>query len=264
MASDTESTMRLQNKTALITGAARGLGASVARLFHAEGANLVLADVLDDEAGALARTLGSRALALHLDVGDEQGWTGVVRRTVEQYGGLHVLVNNAGIYRVKPLLETSTDDYLKIVRINQVGCFLGMRLCAEPMRAAGGGSIVNIASTAGLEGVAGALPYTASKHAVVGMTRAAALELAASQIRVNVVCPGGMATPLLVESLGMPLDALMKMDIPWNPLRRMGHPDEIAKAVLFLASDESSYATGSVVTIDGGLMAGIPSASQSQ
>jgi 3alpha(or 20beta)-hydroxysteroid dehydrogenase len=162
---------------------------------------------------------------------------------------------------VKPLLETSTDDYLKVIRINQVGCFLGMRTCAEAMRAAGGGAIINIASTAGLEGVAGALPYTASKHAVVGMTRAAALELAPWKIRVNVVCPGGMATPLLVESLGMPLDKLTTMDIPWNPMRRMGHPDEIAKAALFLATDDSSYATGSVVTIDGGLMAGIPSAS---
>jgi 3alpha(or 20beta)-hydroxysteroid dehydrogenase len=256
--------MRLQGKTALVTGAARGLGASVARLFHAEGANVVLADVLDDEAGALAKSLGSRALALRLDVGDEQGWTDAVQRTLGQYGALHVLVNNAGIYRVKPLLETSTDEYLRIVRINQVGCFIGMRVCAEAMRAAGGGSIVNIASTAGLEGIAGAVPYAASKHAVVGMTRSAALELAAAKIRVNVVCPGGMATPLLVESLGMPLDELTKMDVPWNPMRRMGHPDEIAKAVLFLASDEASYATGSVVTIDGGLMAGVPSASQPQ
>jgi 3alpha(or 20beta)-hydroxysteroid dehydrogenase len=139
-----------------------------------------------------------------------------------------------------------------------------MRACVEPMRAAGGGSIINIASTAGIEGVAGALPYTASKHAVVGMTRAAALELAAYRIRVNVVCPGGMATPLLVESLGLPLETLTTMDIPWNPLRRLGHPDEIARAALFLASDDSSYATGSVFVIDGGLTAGIASASSEQ
>ena len=252
--------MRLNGKTAIVTGAARGLGASVAKLFHSEGANVVLADVLADEAAALAKSLGSRTLVLELDVGNEQAWSKAVERTVAQFGALNVLVNNAGIYRVKPLLNTSTDDYLKVVRINQVGCFLGIRTCAPALTAAGGGSIINIASTAGLEGVAGALPYTASKHAVVGMTRAAALELAASKIRVNVVCPGGMATPLLVESLGMPLETLTTMDIPWNPLRRMGHPDEIAKAVLFLASDESSYATGSVVTIDGGLTAGIPSA----
>jgi 3alpha(or 20beta)-hydroxysteroid dehydrogenase len=252
--------MRLQGKTALVTGAARGLGASVAKLFHSEGANVVLADVLLDEAAALAKSLGSRTLALGLDVGDERAWSKAVERTVAQFGALHVLVNNAGIYRVKPLLETSTDDYLKVVRINQLGTFLGMRSCAPALTAAGGGSIINIASTAGLEGLGGALPYTASKHAVVGMTRAAALELAAAKIRVNVVCPGGMATPLLVESLGMPLDELTKMDVPWNPMRRMGHPDEIAKAVLFLASDEASYATGSVVTIDGGLMAGVPSA----
>jgi 3alpha(or 20beta)-hydroxysteroid dehydrogenase len=256
--------MRLQGRTAIVTGAARGLGASVARLFHREGANVVLADVLDDEAAALARELGSRAWPLHLDVADEAAWKNAVRQTAAQFGALHVLVNNAGIYRVKPLLETATDDYLAVVRINQVGCFLGIRLCAEAMQAAGGGSIVNIASTAGLEGVGGALAYTASKHAVVGMTRAAALELAAARIRVNVVCPGGMATPLLAESFGMPLEQVTTLDVPWNPLRRMGHPDEVAKAVLFLASDEASYATGSVVTIDGGLTAGIPSAGNTQ
>jgi 3alpha(or 20beta)-hydroxysteroid dehydrogenase len=252
--------MRLNGKTAIVTGAARGLGASIARLFHREGANVVVADILEDEAGAHATSLGARALALRLDVGDEQAWSDAVQRTVGKFGALQVLVNNAGIYRVKPLLETTTDDYLKIVRINQLGCFLGMRACAPAIRAAGGGSIINIASTAGLEGIAGALPYTASKHAVVGMTRAAALELAAANIRVNVVCPGGMATPLLAESMQMPLEALTKMETPWNPMRRMGHPDEIAGAALFLASGESAYATGSVITIDGGLTAGIPSA----
>jgi len=251
---------RLPGRTALITGAARGLGASVAQLFHAEGANVVIADVRDDEATALAAKLGPRALAVHLDVSSETEWTSALERTREAFGALHVLVNNAGIFRVKPMRETSTDEYLLVVRINQLGCFLGMRACVEPMRAAGGGSIINIASTAGIEGVAGALPYTASKHAVVGMTRAAALELAALKIRVNVVCPGGMATPLLVESLGVPLETLTTMDTPWNPLRRMGHPDEIARTALFLASEDSSYATGSVFVIDGGLTAGVPSA----
>jgi len=251
---------RLHGRTALVTGAARGLGASVAQLFHAEGANVVIADVRDDEAIALAAKLGSRALAVHLDVSSETEWTSALERTREAFGALHILVNNAGIFRVKPMRETSTDEYLLVVRINQLGCFLGMRACVEPMRAAGGGSIINIASTAGIEGVAGALPYTASKHAVVGMTRAAALELAALKIRVNVVCPGGMATPLLVESLGVPLETLTTMDTPWNPLRRMGHPDEIAGTALFLASDDSSYATGSVFVIDGGLTAGVPSA----
>jgi 3alpha(or 20beta)-hydroxysteroid dehydrogenase len=255
---------RLHGKTTLVTGAARGLGASVARLFHAEGANVVVADVLDDEAASLANALGERALAVHLDVASETEWSRAIARTVQAFGGLHVLVNNAGIYRVKPLAETTADEYLHVIRINQLGCFLGMRACIEPLNAAGGGSIINIASTAGLEGIAGALPYTASKHAVVGMTRAAALELAAHRIRVNVVCPGGMATPLLVESLGLPLETLTTMDIPWNPLRRMGHPDEIAKAALFLASDESSYATGAVFVIDGGLTAGVPSAGGDQ
>jgi 3alpha(or 20beta)-hydroxysteroid dehydrogenase len=168
-----------------------------------------------------------------------------------------VLVNNAGVYRTKPLAETTADDYMHVIRINQLSCFLGMRSCLAAMRDSGGGSIVNIASTAGLEGVASALPYTASKHAVVGMTRAASLELAQHRIRVNAVCPGGMATPLLAESLNMSIDALIAMPTPWNPMGRMGHPDEIAGAVLHLASAESSYTTGAAFVVDGGLMAGV-------
>jgi len=254
---------RLNGRTAIVTGAARGLGASVARLFHREGANVVLADVRDDECGALAASLGERAVTAHLDVADEIQWARVIDDTRRGFGALHVLVNNAGIYRTRPMAETSADEYMQVIRINQLGCFLGMRASVEAMRASGGGSIVNIASTAGIEGVATALPYTASKHAVVGMTRAASLELAQHRIRVNAVCPGGMATPLLAESLNMSIDALIAMPTPWNPLGRMGHPDEIAGVVLHLASAESSYTTGAVFVVDGGLTAGIPgSASQ--
>ena len=254
---------RLAGRTAIVTGAARGLGASVAKLFHAEGANVVLADVRDDECSALSASLGQRAYAVHLDVADEKQWTQVVDDTRRRFGALHILINNAGIYRTKPFSETSADDYMLVIRINQLGCFLGMRGAIDAMRASGGGSIVNVASTAGLEGVASALPYTASKHAVVGMTRAASLELAQHRIRVNAVCPGGMATPLLAESMHMSLDALLAMPTPWNPMGRMGHPDEIAGAVLYLASAESSYTTGAGFVVDGGLMAGIPSSSPS-
>jgi 3alpha(or 20beta)-hydroxysteroid dehydrogenase len=249
---------RLAGRTAIVTGAARGLGASVARLFHREGANVVATDVRDDEGRALVAALGERAHYVRLDVADETSWTHALEATRRQFGALHVLVNNAGIFRTKPMLETSADDYLQVIRINQLGCFLGMRIAAEAMRATGGGSIVNIASTAGIEGVAGALPYTASKHALVGMTRTAALELAQYRIRVNAVCPGGMATPLLAESLGTSIDALLAMQTPWNPLGRMSHPDEIAGAVLYLAGDESSYTTGAAFVIDGGLTAGVP------
>jgi 3alpha(or 20beta)-hydroxysteroid dehydrogenase len=247
---------RLDRKVAIVTGGSRGLGASIVRLFHKEGALVVVADVRDSEGKALAASLGERAHYLHLDVTSEQEWADAVVGTRAHFGPPRLLVNNAGIYRVKPLEELSVDEYMLVIRINQLGCFLGMRACVAAMREAGGGSIVNIASTAGLEGIAHALPYTASKHAVVGMTRAAALELAASGIRINAVCPGGMATPLIAESLNLPVETLAKMDTPWNPMRRMGHPDEVAATVLFLASDDSSYTTGSVVVADGGLMAG--------
>jgi 3alpha(or 20beta)-hydroxysteroid dehydrogenase len=201
---------RLAGRTAIITGAARGLGASLASLFHHEGANVVLADVRDDECTALAMSLGERAHAAHLDVADEGQWTRLIDDTRRWFGALHVLVNNAGVYRTKPLAETTADDYMHVIRINQLSCFLGMRSCAAAMRDSGGGSIVNIASTAGLEGVASALPYTASKHAVVGMTRAASLELAQHRIRVNAVCPEAWRRTL-AESLNMSIDALIAM-----------------------------------------------------
>jgi 3alpha(or 20beta)-hydroxysteroid dehydrogenase len=247
---------RLAGKVAIVTGGSRGLGASIVRLFHKEGAQVVVADVRDGEGKALVASLGERAHYRHLDVTSEQEWADVVAATRAHFGPPRLLVNNAGIYRVKPLEEVSVDEYMLVIRINQLGCFLGMRACVAAMREAGGGSIVNVASTAGLEGVEHALPYTASKHAVVGMTRAAALELAPSGIRVNAVCPGGMATLLVAESLNVPVEMLAKMHTPWNPMGRMGHPDEVAATALFLASDDSSYTTGSVLVADGGLMAG--------
>ena len=248
---------RLKTKTALITGASRGMGASIARLFHKEGANVVLADVRDDEGKAVAAELGGRAHYVHLDVSSEQDWREAVEQTVGRFGGLNVLVNNAGLYRVRPVMETTTDEFMLLVRVNQLGPFLGMRTCCAAMRAAGGGTVVNLASTAGTEAVMNALAYTATKHAVIGMTRAAALEFAAFGIRVNAVCPGGVATPLLAESFAVPLAEIEKMDVSAVPMRRMGRPDEIAAAALFLASEESSYVTGSAFVVDGGLTAGI-------
>jgi len=223
---------RLNDRVFLVSGGARGLGAAQARAIVREGGKVVIGDVLDAEGRKLAAELGAAAVFVRQDVTAEADWAAAVD-AAQALGGLHGLINNAGIYVPSTLMETDAALFERHMRINQLGCFLGMRACVEPMRAAGGGSIINIASTAGIEGVAGALPYTASKHAVVGMTRAAALELAALKIRVNVVCPGGMATPLLVESLGVPLETLTTMDTPWNPLRRMGHPDEIARAALF-------------------------------
>jgi 3alpha(or 20beta)-hydroxysteroid dehydrogenase len=249
---------RLAGKVALVTGAARGLGASIGRRLHEEGAQVVFADVRDDEGRALATSLGARAHYVHLDVASESEWRAAAAAAHERCGGpVRILVNNAGIYRTKPTLDQSVDEYMQIIRINQLGTFLGMRTCFAAMRDAGGGSIVNIASTAGIEGVPLALAYTASKHAVVGMTKAAAIEFGPHKVRVNVVCPGAMLTPLLAESFNVPVQVLGAAPFENSPLGRMADPAEIAPTVVFLASDESSYTTGSESVVDGGITAGV-------
>ena len=249
---------RLAGRIALVTGAARGLGASIGRRLHAEGAQVVFADVRDDEGGALAASLGARAHYVHLDVSSESSWQQALAAVHQLCGGpVGILVNNAGIYRTCATVEQSVEEYLQIIRINQLGTFLGMRSCFAQMRDAGGGSIVNIASTAGIEGVPLALAYTASKHAVVGMTKAAALEFGPAKIRVNVVCPGAMLTPLLAESFNVPIDTLGAAPFPNSPLGRMADPAEIAQTVVFLASDEASYTTGSDLVVDGAITAGV-------
>ena len=248
---------RLAGKVAIVTGAARGLGANISQQLHAEGAQVVLADVRDEEGAALAKSLGERAHYVHLDVSSESEWAQALAAARQRFGPVTILVNNAGIYRTRATVEQSVEEYLQIIRINQLGTFLGMRTCFTQMRNAGGGSIVNIASTAGIEGVPLALAYTASKHAVVGMTKAAALEFGPAKVRVNVVCPGAMLTPLLVESLNVPLSALSAAPFQNSPMGRMGDPSEIAPTVVFLASDASSYTTGSEFVVDGGLTAGV-------
>jgi len=249
---------RLAGRVALVSGAARGLGAAISRRLHAEGAQVLLGDVRDAEGRELAAALGERAHYVHLDVASEAEWRSAVAAARERFGGpVRILVNNAGIYRTKATVEQTVEEYLQIIRINQLGTFLGMRSCYAEMRAAGGGSIINIASTAGIEGVPLALAYTASKHAVVGMTKAAALEFGAARIRVNVVCPGAMLTPLLAESFNVPVAALGAAPFPNSPLGRMGEADEVAPTVVFLASDESSYTTGSEFVVDGGITAGV-------
>jgi 3alpha(or 20beta)-hydroxysteroid dehydrogenase len=247
---------RLAGKIAIVTGGARGLGASVARRLAREGASVVVADVLDGEGQALATELASHGRYVHLDVASEADWAAAISATRAAFGVPNVLINNAGIYRTKHFEQMTTAEYLEVIHINQLGCFLGMRTLVAPMREAGGGSIVNIASTAGVEGVSGALHYTASKHAVLGMTRVAALELGSDRIRVNAVCPGAMATPLLGAAYAAGIEKLLAMPMPNIPLGRMGSSDEIAATVVFLASDESSYTTGSTFVVDGGLTAG--------
>ena len=239
---------RLAGKVALITGAARGQGAAAARAFVAEGATVVLADVLDDEGKALADELG--ADYRHLDVSEEDDWATVVAET-----RFTVLVNNAGILHFAALTDTTLADYERVVRVNQIGCFLGMRAVVPGMIAAGGGSIVNTSSIEGLAAAPLLVAYTASKFAIRGMTKAAAMELGGKGIRVNSVHPGMIETQMLPTALGGVSVDLTRIGRK-VPLRRVGRAEEIANLVVFLASDESSYCTGSEFVADGGATAG--------
>ena len=244
---------RLAGKVALITGAARGQGAAAARAFVAQGAKVVIADVLDDEGKALAAELGDAAAFCHLDVSDEDGWTAAVDRTVTEFGPPTVLVNNAGVLYFSELAKTPLAEYERVVRINQIGAFLGMRSVVEPMAGAGGGSIVNVSSVEGLAGMPFLVAYTATKFAIRGMTKVAALELGARGIRVNSVHPGMIDTKMVSDAAGA------DVDVSWVgkkvALGRVGRADEIAPLLVFLGSDESSYCTGGEFVADGGATA---------
>jgi len=240
---------RLDGKVALITGAAlqRGQGACEARLFAAEGATVVLADVRREAGEAAAAAIGDRARYVDLDVTDEAAWETVVQDVVGHDGRLDVLVNNAGVWHTGGLLDTTPADYRRVVEINQTGVFLGMRAAARVMKEQAGGSIVNISSAAGLRGDARIHAYVASKWAVRGMTKAAALELAPFGVRVNSVHPGLIQTPMSATEFGPG-----KPDPGRNvPMGRVGQPEEVAELVAFLAADASSYITGAELAIDG-------------
>jgi len=244
---------KLSGKVALITGAARGQGEAEARLFAAEGATVVMTDVLDVDGRAVARDIGPRATYLALDVTSEADWRAVAEEIRGRHGCLHVLVNNAGILRLGRLEDTSLDDYVAVVRVNQIGVFLGMRTAIPFMRAAGGGSIINVSSIDGLVGMAYGASYVASKFAVRGMTKVAALELGKDRIRVNSIHPGGVDTAM-VRGNAAPEGATGAFSSV--PLGRIGTAQDIARMALFLASDDSAYSTGSEFIADGGLTAG--------
>jgi 3alpha(or 20beta)-hydroxysteroid dehydrogenase len=245
---------RLQDKVAVVSGAARGQGAAIASLFAREGATVVLGDVLDAEARATAESIGYAATWRHLDVTRESDWAGLVAWCVEEHGGIDVLVNNAGIVAVGTLMSTTLEDYRRVIEVNQVGCFLGMRAVVPPMQRRTGGSIVNTSSVAGLHGVEGVIAYSASKYAIRGMSRSAALELGADGIRVNSVHPGTIDTPMIniPEFAGVDRSAFAKT----LPAGRIGESEDVARLMLFLASDESAYCTGAEFVVDGGASCG--------
>ncbi len=238
---------RMTGKIVLISGGARGQGAAEARLVVAEGGKVVIGDVLEAEGRRLAAELGPAAAFVRHDVTIETDWAAAVD-AAQALGGLHGLVNNAGIYVPSTLLETDAALFERHMRINQLGCFLGMKAVVAAMERAGGGSIVNISSVAGLRGSPGAIAYSATKWALRGMTKAAAVDLAPRRIRVNSVHPGPIDTEMLkVRTPEQNAERLRRV-----PMARMGTADEVAKLVLFLLSDESEYITGAEVAIDGG------------
>jgi 3alpha(or 20beta)-hydroxysteroid dehydrogenase len=245
---------RLDGKVALITGAARGQGAAAARRFVAEGAQVMIADMLAEEGKALAEELGDAAWYQPLDVGDESAWESATTELERVFGRLDVLVNNAGVLFFSALEQTSLADYQRVIRTNQIGTFLGMRSAVPMMKRAGGGSIVNISSVEGLAGMPMLTAYAASKFAIRGMTKVAAMELGPDGIRVNSVHPGAIDTAMVSTALGG-YEVDNSLIGEWVTLGRVGQPEEVANVVLFLASDESSYCTGGEFVVDGGATA---------
>jgi len=241
---------RVDGKVALITGGARGMGASHARLLLDEGAKVVIGDVLDAEGDALARELGDSALYMHLDVTDADHWAAALEATLRTFGRIDILVNNAGIANGAPIADFPLELWQKTLDINLTGTFLGMKTVAPVLAHQRRGSIINVSSVEGLRGSVGLHAYVASKFAVRGLTKSVALELGPAGVRVNSIHPGLITTPMTV---GISSDQLQ------IPLGRAADPLEVSRLVLFLASDESSYSTGAEFVIDGGLTAGVPS-----
>jgi 3alpha(or 20beta)-hydroxysteroid dehydrogenase len=264
---------RLDGKIAIVTGAARGMGEAEARLFAAEGASVVVTDVLADEAVAVAASIAAehdgRAIAVTLDVTSEDSWREALRACTERFGTPDVLVNNAGILHVGPLLGMEVADLRRVLEVNLVGPFLGMKVVGGAMAEAGCGSIVNISSTGGMIGMSMLTAYTSSKWGLRGMTKSAAIEFAPKGVRVNSLHPGGVATVMGGAAASVlteppapgatdPDPALAAIDARSSnqPIPRIGRPIEIARLALFLASDESSYCTGAEFVADGGDIAG--------
>jgi 3alpha(or 20beta)-hydroxysteroid dehydrogenase len=237
---------RLPGKVALISGGARGMGASHARAIVREGGSVLVGDVLEAEGEALCDELGDAARFVRLDVTREEDWTSAVERATRTFGRLNVLVNNAGICTAGSLFDYSLADWNRIIGINLTGQFLGMKAAVGALIDAAPSSIINISSTQGMEGIAQLHGYTASKFGVRGLTKSAALELAAQDVRVNTICPGTIATPM---NEGLDVSG-------FNPMNRKADPQEVSSLVVYLAGDESSFISGTEIVVDGGELAG--------
>ena len=246
---------RLNDKVAIVTGASRGMGAAAARRLVAEGARVVIGDILEVEGKAVAEELGDAARFIRLDVTSTDDWAAAVALAESEFGRLDVLVNNAGILAFGALVEMALDDYRRVIEVNQVGVFLGMQAAVPALERAGGGSIVNISSVEGLGGGPFLTAYTASKFAVRGMTKAAAIELGRKGIRVNSVHPGAIRTDMVREQVGGDNAEAEQWMAKQVALKRMGEPEEVAAVIAFLASDDSSYCTGAEFVVDGGATA---------
>jgi len=245
---------RFDGRVAIVTGGASGIGAATARLLAARGATVVVADVQTDAAASLAAELAPEASAVTLDVSDPEAWAGGVATTLDRHGRIDVLVNNAGAFALGSLVDTTVETFERLISVNQRGCFLGMKSVVGPMRDLGGGAIVNTVSAAGLRGNAGLFAYTATKWALRGMTRSAAVELGVHGIRVNAVLPGAVDTPM-TRPHGA--DAPGRQEFFRSlPVPRQGEAEDIAEMICFLASDRSAYCTGAEFVVDGGLTAG--------
>lgn len=250
---------RLDGKVAVITGGASGMGEATVRRFVDEGGRVVVADVQDAKGHTIADTLAGAAVYQHTDVADDADVRADVRRAIDEFGAIDIMFNNAGIGgAVGPIDEIEVEEYDRTMNVLLRGVFLGMKHAAGPMRAQRSGSIISTASVAGLGGGRGPHIYSAAKAAIINLTRSVAIELGEHMVRVNCICPGGIATPLLAGGLGAPeaLDMVRAALAGLQPTPRAGMPDDIASAALWLASDEASFVTGHALVVDGGLTAG--------
>lgn len=239
---------RLDGKVALITGGARGLGEAFARAMVAQGAKVVLADVLDHDGEVLAKDLGDAAVYVHLDVTDRDHWAEAVAAAVDRFGRLNVLVNNAGIVDFAPIEQHTPEQFDRVIAVNLTGVFNGIWASLAALKDAAPSSIINVSSTAGLQGYAAIPGYNASKFGVRGLTKSVALDLGTSGVRCNSVHPGAVLTPM-TEDLDLPQKHVA--------MRRIGQPEELAHLVVYLASDESSFCTGAEFVADGGETCGL-------